>query len=192
MVVDSNVGFNKVNPNVEQTIDYQVVLHDPVEPTATLTLAYEHRIDKPMPACIHESRYGDNYADLLERCYWDYLRVYVPAGSELIAVSGTDGPVSVYEESGRMVIATSFLLETGQARAVEITFRPNLAAVESEYSLLVQKQPGTDALPLRISVTPPSDSRPTTVSPPGLSWVDGSAVWQGSLRSDQEIELHWE
>lgn len=192
MVVDSNVGFNKVNPNIEQTIDYQVEWKGEGGITATLTLGYRHLVQKPMPACIHESRYGDSYQDLLERCYWDYLRVYVPEGSEVLQVLGADGDVEVYEEAGRTVVATSFLLETGQARQIQLTYRPNLPSATSPYGLLVQKQPGTDAVPLRVHVVLPGDVRPTAISPLGWNWLDGSAVWQGLLNRDREFEISWD
>ena len=192
MVVDSNVGFNKANPNVEQTLDYRVSLDGAGQATAHLTLTYRHRIQRPSPACVHESHYGDSYADMLERCYWDYLRVYVPAGSEVLQVLGADEPAEVYEEDGRTVIATSFLVETGQARRIEIHYQPNLPPSENHYALLIQKQPGTGALPLRVGVTLPSGTQPASLSPPGAAWLDGKAVWQGVLSQDLEIELSWE
>jgi len=192
MVVDSNVGFNKVNPNIEQTIDYQVEMDGAGRAMSTLTLSYRHLVQKPLPACVHESRYGDSYSDLLERCYWDYVRVYVPVGSEVDQVLGADGAVEVYEESGRTVIATSFLLETGQSRRIQFTYRPHLPDTSSRYDLLVQKQPGTEALPLRVSVDLASGTQPAATSPPGWNWLDGTAVWQGVLSKDQELGLSWE
>jgi hypothetical protein len=192
MVVDSNVGFNKANPNVEQTLDYRLSLDDTGRATAHLTLTYRHRIQRPSPACVHESHYGDSYADMLERCYWDYLRVYVPAGSEVLQVLGADEPAEIYEENGRTVIAASFLLETGQARRIEISYYPNLPPAEKHYSLLIQKQPGTEPLPLRVAVTLPGGTLPASFSPPGMVWLDGKMVWQGALSQDLEFALSWE
>ncbi len=191
LVVDSNVGFNKVNPNVEQTLDYQAAVDRDGTATVQLTLTYRHRIQRPMPACLHESRYGDRYADLLERCYWDWLRIYLPQGSELVRLSGTDGPAEVYQESGHTVVATSFLLETGQARQIQVVYRPRLPAISDRYTVLIQKQPGTGALPLRIRITPPGGAQPAAGSSPGLVWADGRGVWQGDLAQDREIVLTW-
>lgn len=191
LVVDSNVGFNKVNPNVEQTIDYQAVVDRDGIATVQLTLTYRHRIRRPMPACLHESHYGDHYADLLERCYWDWLRIYLPQDSELVRLSGADGQAEVYQESGHTVVATSFLLETDQARQIQIVYRPRLPAMSNRYVVLIQKQPGTGALPLRISITPPGGARPIAGSPPGMVWADGRGVWQGDLAQDREIVLTW-
>lgn len=191
MIVDSNVGFNKANPNVEQTANYEVSLDGNDQATATLTLTYRHRVERPAPACVHESRYGDSYEDLLERCYWDYVRVYVPAGSEVLEVAGADEPAQVYEESGRTVVATSLLLQTGESRRIEIRYRPHLPPGMNGYTLLVQKQPGAEAMALRISVTPPRTLPPTAYDPPGWVWLDGRAVWQGHLTTDLRFSLAW-
>jgi hypothetical protein len=192
MIVDSNVGFNKVNPNIEQRIDYQIELDETGTATSQLTLTYRHRIQHPTEACVHESHYGEGYADLMERCYWDHLRIYLPAGSELLEALGVDEPPTVYEESGKMVIATSFLLATGQERQIRLVYRPALAMWTGRYALLVQKQPGTGALPLRVGISSPDGARPTTASPDGMVWLDGRVVWQGGLAQDREIRLSWE
>jgi hypothetical protein len=192
MIVDSNVGFNKVNPNIEQTIDYMVTLEESGVATAQLALSYRHRIQYPTPACVHEPRYGDSYADLMERCYWDYVRIYLPQGSELVEVEGADGSAKVYQESGHTVVGSFFLLETGEARQIAVVYHPKLASPQQGYALLVQKQPGTGSLPLRVSVIPPDGVQPTQANPSGGAWVDDHFVWQGVLDQDQEIEFSWE
>jgi hypothetical protein len=192
MVVDSNVGFNKVNPNVEQTVDYMVTLKEPGVATAQLTLSYRHRIQHPTPACVHEPRYGDSYADLMERCYWDYVRVYLPEGSEILEVKGADGPPEVFQESGHTVVGLFVLLETGEARQVQMLYQPRLPSLDSGYALLVQKQLGTGELPLRVSVILPEGSQPTQVIPSSGAWVEGRFVWQGRLEQDREFMLSWE
>jgi hypothetical protein len=192
MIVDSNVGFNKVNPNVEQTIDYRVTLEESGAATAQLTLSYRHRIQHPTPACIHESHYGDSYADLMERCYWDYVRVYLPEGSEILTVKGADGPPELLQESGHTVVGIFFLLETGEARQIQVLYHPRQESLEQGYALLVQKQPGTGSTPLRVSAILPSGAQPTRAVPNDGAWVDGHFVWQGTLDQDREIEFSWE
>jgi hypothetical protein len=192
MVVDSNVGFNKVDPNIERTIDYQVSFEPSGLAAAQLTLSYRHRIQRPGPACIREPRYGDSYAELMERCYWNYVRVYVPENSEVAEVVGADAPVQVYGENGYTVIAVSFLLETGQARRIQIQYRPNLPAVAGRYHLQIQKQAGTGAHGLRVGIRPPGHAQPVSYSPASMIWVDGSAIWQSDLRVDRMFEIQWE
>ncbi|MBC8446560.1 MAG: DUF4012 domain-containing protein, partial [Chloroflexi bacterium] len=88
LVVDSNVGFNKVNPRIQQAISYQVTLREGERPHAELMLRYRHTAAIQLEECVHEPRYGDDYDDMMDRCYFDYVRVYVPAGSELRQASG--------------------------------------------------------------------------------------------------------
>ena len=192
MVVDSNVGFNKVNPNIGQTIAYEVFLSDRGAPTAELTLTYDHRVRRPTPACVHEPRYGDSYADLMERCYWDYLRVYVPEGSELVALTGSDSSPDIYNEGGCTVIGTAFLLETGQSRTIRITYRPAISSDRGHYSLLVQKQPGTEAIPLRLRAWLPENTRDVSVRPGSGIVSAGQVIWQGTLSQDLEVDTVWE
>jgi len=191
LVVDSNVGFNKVNPNIEQTIDYGITLDPSGTGTSHLVLSYRHLVQRPTPACRHESYYGDEYADLMERCYWDYLRVYLPAGSEVLDMQGGDEPYEVYQEDGHTVVATSFLLANGQARRIELSYRPGFAPQAASYSLLVQKQAGTVAVPLRVTITPPQGSTPTQARPLDALWLGDRLVWQGDLATDREIHISW-
>ena len=88
-VIDSNVGFNKANAAVQQEIAYGVgEAANGID--ATLTLTYTHTAPA-LPAsepCDRTPRYGSSYDDLIQRCFWNYLRVYVPAGSEMLAADG--------------------------------------------------------------------------------------------------------
>jgi len=191
MVVDSNVGFNKVNPNIEQTLSYDLVLDASGTITAQLTLTYRHRILRPTPACVHEPRYGDSYEELMERCYWDYVRIYLPAGSDLLELSGSDSPAEVYEEANRTVVGTAFLLETGQSRRIQVAYRPRIVAGQGLYTLLVQKQPGAEAISLRIRVRLPEGSGPARAQPDPIAAADNEVIWQGTLDQDWEVSLSW-
>jgi hypothetical protein len=191
MVVDSNLGFNKVNPNVEQTIDYEVTIDATGTLSAQLTLTYRHRIQRPSPACVHEPRYGDTYDDLMQRCYWDFLRIYVPAGSELLELSGSDAPAEVYDEANRTVIATAFLLEIGQSRTIRVSYRPKLPLQAGQYALLIQKQPGTDAVPFRVRVRLPRGSTDALAQPVPLATLANDMIWQSALEQDWEMRVSW-
>jgi hypothetical protein len=191
MVVDSNVGFNKVNPNIEQTIDYDLAVDASGNATAQLTLTYRHRILRPTPACVLEPRYGDSYSDLMERCYWDYLRIYMPAGSELLELSGSDSPPEMYEEANRAVVATAFLLETGQSRTIRVVYRPRIPTRIGSYSVLVQKQAGVETIPLRIRISLPLGSSILRSQPDPVAVLDNEAIWQGTLDEDRVVSLSW-
>jgi hypothetical protein len=184
-VVDSNVGFNKVNPNIEQWIDYRADLSGP-GPVAKLVLTYRHRVEKPAEACILAPRYGDDYRDLMEQCYWDYLRVYVPTGSELITATGCEEPTEVWDELGRTVLSCTFVLPVAQAHQVVLEYRLPTRILNEDYRLHLHKQPGTPAVPVRVQVVPP-DGVDTSPAPDGALVVDGTWVWVGNLSHDQSL-----
>ncbi len=155
MVVDSNVGFNKVNPRIEQEMAYQVTLGEGDRSHAELTLRYRHTAAIRLEECIHEARYGDDYDDMMDRCYFDYVRVYVPAGSELREASGFEPGTleSLTGECDTQVFAGFFVLAPGQERVITLSYDlPLDIPSERTYRLRVSKQPGTMALPLSVRV----------------------------------------
>ena len=86
MVVDSNVGFSKVNQNISQSITYKVELVSDGASEARLDILYTNQSSEviPNPCTIQASgRSGFSYEQQKNTCYWDYLRVYVPADSNL-------------------------------------------------------------------------------------------------------------
>jgi hypothetical protein len=149
-VVDSNVGFNKANAAVTEAIAYRV------EPAnggleATLTLTYTHTAPAGAePVCDHTSRYGESYDEIINRCYWDYLRVYAPAGSELLAADGLNGAATEQGEHGTTVFTGDFSLPTGGQQVVTLRYRLPAEIPTSPYRLFVRKQAGTLAPPLTV------------------------------------------
>lgn len=159
MVVDSNVGFNKTNAKIEQNIAYRVSLGgEPPRPLAEVTLSYSHRSKVRLDTCDKQAQYESTYQGMMDRCYWDYVRVYAPSGSTLLTVEGADEYEVADQEKGKTVFAAYFVLAPGEHR--QITFRyllpiNILVQVDPErvnYQLLVQKQPGTLSLPLQLLI----------------------------------------
>jgi hypothetical protein len=165
-VIDTNVGFNKTNAAVKPQIDYRVIPEGD-RLLASLTLTYTHTA-RPLPSatpCDRTPRYGDSYEEMIGRCYWDYLRVYAPAGSELIASEGLRRVKAERGEGGAMVLSGDFVLRPGDRHVVSLRYRlpPEVSGVP--YRLYVRKQAGTLALPL---------------------WVDaGPCAWHAALTQDQ-------
>jgi hypothetical protein len=168
-VVDSNVGFNKANAAVEQEIAYRVGPgSNGIE--ATLTLTYTHTAPA-LPAsepCDRAPRYGRSYDDLVQRCYWDYLRVYTPAGSELLAADGLKRAVVAPGEHGTTVLAGDFVLRPSERHTVTLRYRLPFAAGSVPYRLDVRKQAGTLAPPLSVTV--------------------GQCQWKSTLDRDRTFE----
>ncbi len=215
LVVDSNVGFTKVNPLVNQSFDYAVTISSdpashPLEAGATrdgltakaaLSIGYQLQQRSAERTCDQKMGYRFDalvtYESMMDSCYWDYLRVYTPKGSQLRGAKGypipeesliggkpTGGEVEeLSPEAGKEVLATIFLLERGGQRFLRFEYDLPRGIVRSlgdnmwRYSLYWQKQPGTPAIPTRLTVTLPGGSvlvRSTPAMSSALSEVSGA------------------
>jgi hypothetical protein len=210
MVVDSNMGFNKVNPNVENAMEYGVSLDDVGDATARLSIAY-HNASGGGEECVEEAAYPPTYEEMMEGCYWDYLRVYVPEGAELVegpeltlpegslrarddGVGGTPLDTEVDLETGKSVFASFFVVAPTERREMVYEYRLPGSVLEQRgsatvYRLLVQKQPGTLAVPLRVEVELPPGSVAVSSSPEATSFTDGQVTFETDLRTDREFEI---
>ncbi|MGA9533362.1 MAG: DUF4012 domain-containing protein [Anaerolineales bacterium] len=206
-VIDSNVGFNKVDPRIDRQFSYQVDLRSPGSPVAALEMTYIHEVATPVP-CEQGARYGaGGYAELQVRCYWDYIRVLVPASAELRSgqlpdipadslMSGRSGAQSWRSEAGpggTTQFSGVLVLPTNDRAELSLRYSLPTSVLESRengdlvYRLRWHKQPGTQAVPILVGVTPPTGF---TVDPPDGWEVNGTdLLWHGSLRTDRTIEL---
>jgi hypothetical protein len=82
-IVDSNVGWNKVDRNIDRSFTYRVDLSDLDRPQAELRLGYTNGSLVDENLCDIQTHIGGFYSRLLDGCYWNYVRVYLPVGSEL-------------------------------------------------------------------------------------------------------------
>ena len=104
--------------------------------------------------CVAKSEYGKQYTDMIERCYFDYVRLYVPAGSQLIEIAGVE-PDSVdagLGENGTQVFAGFFQMLPGAEHVVRFRYRLPPQITPPGYTLLVRRQSGAGPLPLRVDV----------------------------------------
>lgn len=154
-LVDMNMGYNKVDAVIDRALEYTVTWPDaggPAEATAVVT--YTHTYTGEANLCEAIPQYGASYDDMIKRCYFDYVRLYVPSGAELISVSGVD-KASVSDarsERGTRTFAGYFKLEPGEEKAVTFRYRLPEAITPEEYALRIQRQSGTDALPVKLHV----------------------------------------
>ena len=155
-VVDSNVGYNKVDAALQRALQYEVAWpQGPEQPAEVmLTLTYTQPVVAEDPGCNPAPRYGDNYADLIARCYFDYIRVFVPGGSELMNVSGIDPQTvtSTVGEKGTQQFGGYFVVPPNSTKSITFTYRLPAGITPQDYSLRIQRQSGTDPLPIRVAV----------------------------------------
>ena len=191
-VVDTNMGFNKVNAIVRRSIDYAVTVDAAGLARSQVTVSYENPSTRQVE-CIQESYFEASYDLMINRCYFNYLRVYIPNGSTVIA--GDDGIGSMENagiEAGKQVWAQWMVIPPQGRQQFSLHYYlpgPVLQQVgdRSEYRLFVQKQAGTDRTPLHVTVTLPVGTRVLGASP-GATSITGNAVqFESDLATDQEF-----
>ncbi len=207
MVVHSNVGFNKADGLVEKQLLYSVDLRDPLAPTAALTVTLHHPGPGERP-CNQGSRYGPTYEEMMQRCYWDYMRILSPAGTRLIAASRH--PIAGAEllsgqewsgeavvqppEAGRAVVANLVLVRPGETAAVrfDLALPPSTVVQRRNgfaYTLHIQKQPGTRGQPVEVRVLLGSAMTLRHSSPPPSVVAGNEVVYSLTLESDRTLAV---
>ncbi len=214
MVVDANLGYNKVNALIQQRLNYQVEIGAEGSAQATLTVRHVNP-SSGEAACQHKSRYGTDYADIVNRCYWNYMRVYAPAGARLdsatrhpveadLLVSGqaqSGEAETLPPESGKTVFASFFVLPRGEETETRFVYQlPDLTLERCGgedkgelwcYRLWVQKQAGTEAVPLRVGLTLPPGALVETLDPTGRRPEPNQVVWEADLKQDRAFEVRF-
>jgi hypothetical protein len=208
-LVDSNVGFNKVDSVIQRSIDYRVDLSDLNHPMGEVTLTYQHTGSGDL-ACKQAISYGNGtYQDMQQRCYLDYWRVYVPGGSDLLA--NTAQPVPADEllnglgwsgqvenlsgEANTQVFAGLLMLPPAQSSQITVSYSlpPSVAQPAGtnlqEYKLRVQVQPGLEGLPFRLEIKLSNNASPLNL---GEGWKPVTTqiwAWQRVLDGSTELNL---
>jgi len=213
MVVDTNIGFNKTNAVVKSQQSYDVDLTDPSSPIASLTILHTNNAAEIICKQWDKIRVtGEEFYPITD-CYWNYLRVYMPKGTELLD-SGTqfvpanwlilkqDVPahVDILDEGLEGIQAFGTLQVVPGSETLTTSFRFALPASvlkvgpdhnQFSYSLRVQKQPGTLAMPITIRVHLPNNASVLS-TPAGAVVQDRSILYQTDLRTDLEFEIDFQ
>ncbi len=191
LVVDTNMGFNKANGVVTRALDYAVTIDAAGLARGRVLVSYDNPSSRATE-CVHEPSYEATYDLMMNRCYWNYLRVYVPDGATLMASEDGADLEDAGVEAGKQVWAYWLVIPTRSKQEVELTYylpRPVLSSVGAarEYRLLVQKQAGTDTTSLHVSVTLPAGAKVISASPSPRS-IQGNIVrFESNLATDQEF-----
>jgi hypothetical protein len=192
-VVDTNMGWNKANAVISRTIDYAVTIDQNGQGAADLTIGYTNHSNRQTP-CLHKSYYEDTYDQMINRCYFNYLRIYVPDGSNLAPGGAETSMASAGMEAGKQVWDRWLEVPTQQVVSTTVSYQlsaPLLQPIgdEQRYHLVVQKQPGTDSTPTVVTVTLPVGMRVVSASPAAASIKDNVVVLRADLKTDEEFEV---
>lgn len=171
-LVDTNMGFNKVDAVLQRNLDYSVTWPDGQTGAAlaTAVITYTHPITLPNYTCTNDPAYGENYNFLIERCYYGYVRLYTPAGSTLESVDGValDSVVTQRGENRTQYFAGYFVLPVGETHTVTFQYRLPAHLTPENYRLQIQRQSGMNPLPVKVTVG--EQTLTTTLTSAKLRW----------------------
>ncbi len=135
---DVNFAGAKSNLFVKHTVKQNIEVGDDGFITKTLILNYKN--PAPFSNCNLEA--GQLCLNGILR---NWLRIYVPQGSQLIEFTGSEKETATYEELGKTVFEGFITVKPQGATEVRVKYKlPNKVNKGSLYKLLIQKQPGTD------------------------------------------------
>jgi len=142
-VVDTNTSYNKLNQLIDEKISYRATIQANRGILATTTIHYTNTADATN---LPTQNGAPDYAD--------FVRVFAPAGSELVSSNGLDESWKVYTLHNKTQFSGYFELASHESRTISFTYRiPANSDPSSRYRLTVQRQPGTAAIPLDIAVS---------------------------------------
>ena len=143
-VIDSNVGWNKVDRNIERSFFYQADLSDLSNMRAKLELDYKNHSSKGATDCEPQWKpQGYYYHELKNSCYWNYFRVFVPLGSDISGSTYMTLPrESIYAKLGRGIAGQDTLEISNLHNKILISALTTVAAGESNKIVLEYSLPG--------------------------------------------------
>lgn len=183
-VFDVNLAALKTDRVMDRAINYHVDLSDPTAPTATLAITYTN---------------NGTFTDFTTR-YRTYAQVYVTKGSNLLLHQGaevidhdnTEGKVIVSEDLSYTTFAYFKSIEPGTSETITLTYQlPSTVRLGNSYSLFVQKQSGTIAHDLTVTIIDdknrifPDDSNKSQSS----NISTHQATYSDSLLTDKQFNL---
>lgn len=145
-ISDANLGGQKSNLFTKQTVDVSYEVKSDGTINKTLTLKYKNTF--PPSNCDLEA-VG---ALCLNAVLRDWLRIYVPKGSQLVESKGSQVKMKTYEDLGKTVFEGFLTVRPLGEAKFEITYTlPFKLTSGSPLPVLIQKQPGTDGINYNVS-----------------------------------------
>ncbi len=149
---DANLGGRKSNLYVTQDVSQEIIKKDGyVEKTLTITYKNPEKQDGWLNSVLP-----------------NWVRIYVPKGSEIVEKDGFGEFIDPYEEFGKTVFAGFVSIRPQGVAKVSVKYKVPIS-IEREYKLFIQKQPGKGA--------------------PLYSLLFGKKSDEFSLKTDKEVRL---
>jgi len=123
---DANLGGRKSNLYVKQEVFQEIEVDKEGNVIKTLVVTYKN---------------PEKHDGWLNSVLPNWVRIYVPKGSELISISGLGEKSDPYEEFGKTVFAGFFELRPQGVVKLSVKYKLPFK-IGDDYSLFIQKQPG--------------------------------------------------
>jgi len=145
---DANMASAKSNLFITQEIKHEIT-------TKNGTVNHKISITYTNPTVASNCNLEKGDLCLNAANYRDWFRFYVPTGSTLIKMTGSEVEPVQYEELGKQVFegfyGDKYPLNAKSSSKVTVEYTSSVAA-SKDYSLLLQKQPGTKTIPYTLIV----------------------------------------
>lgn len=133
-----NFAGAKVNIFIEEAVDNEYEVDKDGTITKKLTIKYKN----PFPPSDCNLERGGL---CLNAEYRDWIRIYVPQGSELVDSKGSQVKMTTYDDLGKTVFEGFVTVRPKGVGTLTLTYKlPFKLKKGSPLPLLIQKQPGTD------------------------------------------------
>lgn len=135
---EANFGGQKSNMYTREAVEQNYEVKSDGSIVKTITINYKN----PYPPSDCNLERGGLCLNATLR---DWIRIYVPKGSELISSQGSEVKVTSYEELGKTVFDGFLTVRPQGSATFTISYRlPFKLVSSSPLPFLIQKQPGTD------------------------------------------------
>ncbi len=192
-VIDSNVGFNKVNARVTREIFYHVRLNENGG-DATVNITYHNPSRPERDGCDLLRQYKDTtYESMEHSCYWNYVRVLTPRFTQFVSAQGVSD--AGYAEDIDAVTALGGYVLVNRNSDARVQFHyvlPNTVLQNNTYSLQLQTQAGTAATPIRVRVEYPAAWKFHNATDVYRRIDERTIEFQQPLTRDKQVKIYFD
>ena len=193
MLVDASVNSTKLNMVLQQQIDLAVQLDDDGSAHHQVNVSYHN--DLPVwsqgrdPGLVRRLMLGGQYGG--------YVRLLTPqqSGLERLTLDGREtGAEEIGVEQGKAVFGRFIAVPSGKTLELGIRYTSNAVVRKEngfiEYKLHLQKQSGTEAIPVRVALTLPKGARLDSAELDGAA-VESLTGIETDLAKDRELVVRY-
>lgn len=203
MIVESNLGYNKVTPKVQRTMTYTVNLA-PI-PNAQLDLTYTNT-NPEGPDCTRFNRDPADgsvatYAYRMEGCYWNYLRVFFAPQSRITGYRAQEiqanwfefspvyqpARIQAQQEANIPGAGMMLVIPRAESRSAMLSYQLPTQVITTNsnshtYHLHMQGQSGMQPTPFEVYVTLPENATLLDSNPQPTQTNGQTLLFQGVLQ----------